>query len=267
MNEEALLGETLQRLYAQTFGDFEIIVVDSGSTDRTIDIALSFPRVKLIEIPSAQFTFGRALNIGCRHSRGDILVFLSAHALPGTEQWLARLLAYFDDPRVVGTWGSQRRRPGAGREPRLVRQDLAMFMRNIYFGFCSSNGAARRSVWEKYPFHEQMPGSEDKEWAHRVLSDGYLLVHDSEAFVYHRHDDSIRQAWWRSHREHLGYAYFLPDHRVGLAANFRYGYYALKAAWELQPSPGRVQRFARRVPRILATTVGRYTGSHQCPHR
>jgi hypothetical protein len=112
-----------------------------------------------------------------------------------------------------------------------------------------------------------MPGSEDKEWAHRVLSDGYLLVHDSEAFVVHRHDDSIREAWWRSHREEVGYVYFLPDHRVGLVANCRYGYYALKAAWELKPIPGRLQRFVRRIPRILATTVGRYTGSHQRPHR
>jgi len=264
-NEEALIGQTLDRLQSQTFQDYEIIVVDSGSTDRTIEIARGFPSVRLIEIRPEEFTFGRALNIGCRYSRGDFLVFLSAHALPGTERWLALLLSHFADERVVGVWGAQKRRPADKRTPRVLRQDLAMYLGNLHFGFNNSNGAMRKAIWEKYPLNEELPGSEDKEWAHRVLSDGHLLVHDSEAFVYHRHDDSIRQAWWRSHREHLGYALFLPNYRVGLAANFRYAYYAIRAAWEPAPSKGRLRRFRQRLPRILATTVGRFTGSHQLP--
>jgi rhamnosyltransferase len=263
-NEEALLGETLRLLHAQSFRAAEILLIDSGSTDRTLEIARGFPGVRVIEIPPEDFTFGRALNIGCTHSTGEILVFISAHALPGTDQWMARLLKYFDDSRVVGVWGGQRRRPGAGHAPRVVYQDLAMFRRNIYFGFNNSNCALRKSVWEKYPFHEGMPGSEDKEWAHRVLSDGHVLVHDSEAFVYHRHDDSIRQAWWRAHREQIGLAQFAPDHRVKLTENFWYAYYALIVAWGgTKGLPGRGRLFARKAAGILATTVGRYTGNHR----
>jgi len=262
-NEEAMLGETLRRLHTQTFRDFEIILVDSGSTDRTIEIARGFASVRVVQMPASDFTFGRALNLGCRHSRGDIMVFLSAHALPGTDRWLAKLLAPFEDHQVAGVWGAQARRPGAEPAPRLVRQDLSGFHRNIYFGFNNSNGAARKAIWERFPFHEGMPGSEDKEWAMRVLALGYTLVHDSEAFVYHRHEDSIRQAWWRSHREHLGYVQFLPEHRVGILENMRYAYYAIRGAWEPIRTPGRITRFARRVPRILATTAGRYTGSHR----
>jgi rhamnosyltransferase len=264
-NEEALIGQTLGRLETQTFRDYEIIVVDSGSTDRTIEIAGSFPSVRLIQIRPEEFTFGRSLNIGCRHSKGAFLVFLSAHALPGTDRWLELLLGHFADERVVGVWGAQKRRLADKRTPRVVRQDLAMYLDNIYFGFNNSNGAMRKATWEKYPLNEELPGSEDKEWAHRVLSDGHLLVHESEAFVYHRHEDSVRQAWWRSHREHLGYALFLPNYRVGLRAAFRYGYYAIRAAWEPTHSKGRLRRFRYRVPRILATTAGRFTGSHQLP--
>ena len=263
-NEEALLGESLRRLHSQSFRDVEIILVDSGSTDRTLKIARSFPDVRVVEIPSGEFTFGRALNLGCRHSRGELLVFISAHALPGTDQWLERLLGYFDDPRVVGVWGGQRRRPGAGRPPRVVLQDLAMFRRNVYFGFNNSNCALRKATWERYPFDEGLPGSEDKEWAYRVLSDGHLLMHDSEAFVYHRHDDSIRQAWWRAHREQLGLVRFIPDHRVRIKENFWYAYYALLVAWGgTKGLPGRGRLFARKAVGILATTVGRYTGTNR----
>ncbi len=264
-NEEALLGETLGRLHSQSFREHEIIVVDSGSTDRTLQIARSFPSVRLIEIRPEEFTFGRALNIGCRHSRGEFLVFLSAHALPGTERWLASLLGHFADERVVGVWGAQKNRPIDVRTPKVVRQDLEMYLGNIHFGFNNGNGAMRKAIWEKYPINEELPGSEDKEWAHRVLSDGHLLVHESEAFVLHRHDDSIRQAWWRSHREHLGYALFLPEYQLSAANCFRYGYYAMRAAWEPTPSVGRVRRFFHRVPRVIATTLGRYTGSHRFP--
>ena len=95
-----MLGETLTRLHSQTFRDFEIILVDSGSLDRTLGIARSFSNVIVIQIRSEDFTFGYELNVGCEHSRGDLLVFLSAHALPGNEHWLARLIAPFADERV-----------------------------------------------------------------------------------------------------------------------------------------------------------------------
>ena len=264
-NEEALLGETLRRLQCQTFRDFEIVLVDSGSTDRTLEIGQRFQSVRIIQIRPEEFTFGRALNIGCTHSRGAKLVFLSAHALPGSSEWLSRLLSHFADERVVGVWGAQRRHPKDARPHRIVHQSLSSYLADVYFGFNNSNGAVRRDIWESFPFKEEMPGSEDKEWALRVLSEGHLLVHDSEAFVIHRHDDSMRQAWWRAHRELLGYKYFLPDLSIGFAETIRYAFYATLGAWETKPAPGRMRRFFSRIPRILATATGRYTGSHQKP--
>ena len=64
-NEEALIGEVLTAVYEQTVRDIEVILVDSGSTDRTLEIARKFP-LKIIEIRPEEFTYGRALNIGCR---------------------------------------------------------------------------------------------------------------------------------------------------------------------------------------------------------
>ena len=119
-NEEALLGETLGSAFTEL----------SRARDHRrrfgfhrshAQIARSFPSVRLIEIRPEEFTFGRALNIGCRHSRGEFLVFLSAHALPGTERWLASLLGHFADERVVGVWGAQKNGIDA-RMPKVVRQ-------------------------------------------------------------------------------------------------------------------------------------------------
>jgi glycosyltransferase involved in cell wall biosynthesis len=77
-NEEALVGEVLTAVYEQTFRDFEVILVDSGSTDRTVEIARTFP-IKIVEIRPEEFTYGRALNIGCKAAQGQFLVFVSAH--------------------------------------------------------------------------------------------------------------------------------------------------------------------------------------------
>ena len=80
-NEEKYLAQTLDMLIAQKEMDFEIIIVDSGSTDRTLDIIKNY-HVKLIEIKPEEFTYGYALNIGAEAASGEYLLNLSAHAIP-----------------------------------------------------------------------------------------------------------------------------------------------------------------------------------------
>jgi rhamnosyltransferase len=263
-NEEALLGETLTRLHSQSFRDAEIVLVDSGSTDRTLDIARSFPAVRIVEIDPEEFTFGRALNVGCEQSRGETLVFLSAHAWPASDHWLARLLGHFADRRVVGVWGGQRPREAPEPPPRILRQDLAMFLGDVYFGFNNANSAMRKAIWEKYPFNEGLAGSEDKEWAYRVLSDGHVLMHDRQAFIYHDHEESLGQVWWRAHREHLGYAHFLPRYRVGIRDLWQYAYPRMRTLWRTSDDPDRREgRLLGETARIVASSLGRYTGSRK----
>jgi rhamnosyltransferase len=106
-NEAALLRQTLRSIHAQHSEGFEVIVVDSGSTDNTVDIVREFSDIKLIEIPPHRFTYGRALNIGITESAGHIVVFLSGHAIPSGAGWLTNLLRHFDDPRVAAVYGRQ----------------------------------------------------------------------------------------------------------------------------------------------------------------
>ena len=94
-NEEACLGACLQSLTAQTGVTFEIIVVDDGSSDRTREIALSFPGVKVVEaraLPSGWSGKSNALVSGARQAAGEWLLFTDADTihLPGS---LARSLS------------------------------------------------------------------------------------------------------------------------------------------------------------------------------
>src|ERR1700683_3251098 len=93
-NEEVSLGACLESLVAQTGVNFEIIVVDDNSTDRTREIAGSFPNVRVIEaapLPSGWTGKNNAVATGARQARGQWLLFTDADTvhLPGS---LARSL-------------------------------------------------------------------------------------------------------------------------------------------------------------------------------
>src|SRR3972149_2256963 len=100
-NEARLLPSCLEMILKQSAGPEEIIFVDSGSTDGSIGIIETFISEyrlgKLIRIKPEEFTYGRALNLGCELASGDILVSLSAHAIPVSPEWLVSLLRYFSD--------------------------------------------------------------------------------------------------------------------------------------------------------------------------
>jgi rSAM/selenodomain-associated transferase 2 len=103
LNEEARIARQLSRL-SHLAGVDEVLVVDGGSSDRTVELARSFPQVRVLSSPR-----GRAaqMNAGAREARGQTLLFLHADVdLPDdAAAWVARALA---DPRTVAgafrTW-------------------------------------------------------------------------------------------------------------------------------------------------------------------
>ena len=102
-NEEACLGDCLQSLVSQAGVQFEIIVVDDHSTDRTREIAQSFPGVRVIDagpLPQGWTGKNNAVTTGARQSRGQWLLFTDADTvhLPGS---LARALAEARDNNVA----------------------------------------------------------------------------------------------------------------------------------------------------------------------
>jgi rhamnosyltransferase len=259
-NEEALLGKTLSAIYAQTLQDFEVILVDSGSSDRTLEIARQFP-VKIIGIRPKDFSYGRALNIGCAAARGEFLVFLSAHAVPLTTEWLAKLLSHFREAQVAGVWGAETTDTRTPPKIEVVHQDLAMFLKDFYFGICNFNAAIRRDIWREFLFDETIPYAEDKEWGHRVLNAGQLLIYDSTAYVFHNHRDNAFGIWHRAHKLHIAYACFLDLPTVAVSSVLRIIYWeALSVCRNSDSWRKRLGAFRVHLPRFMARQIGRYTG-------
>ncbi|BAQ15716.1 glycosyltransferase [Methyloceanibacter caenitepidi] len=202
-NEEEHFEKLLLGLKAQRKAPDEIILVDSGSTDSTVEIGRRYG-CRVVPIDKHQFTFGRALNLGCAAATGDICVFVSAHVYPLYDDWLETLVAPFEDDRVALTYGRQR----GGDVNKFSEHQIfarwfpphSVFPQKNYF--CNNaNAAIRKATWEDHPYDEALTGLEDLAWAKSVQAKGYLLAYTAEAEIVHLHDETWDQVQNRYRRE------------------------------------------------------------------
>jgi rhamnosyltransferase len=250
-DEAASIGRTLTLLAGQS-AEHEVVVVDSGSADRTVAVAREHG-ARVIEIPAASFSFGGALNTGTAATSAPVVVALSAHAFPPDAEWLARAVAWFGDGSVACAFGETRDAAAAPlRAP--VRQDAAMLRAAPHWGYSNGAGAFRRSLWEQRPFREDMPGTEDREWSLWALeAHGAVCVLDPALAVEHDHSrDSLRACFVRSNREARGYAMFLdlPPYELR----------DLAAEWWRDQGWHRSRARARLDPRRAARLLGKWNG-------
>jgi len=202
-NEEEHFEKLLHGIRAQQKKADEIILVDSGSTDNTIEIGRRFG-CRVVSIDKHEFTFGRALNRGCEAAVGDVCVFVSAHVYPLYDDWLEKLIAPFADDRIVLTYGRQR---GGDINKFSEGQIFARWFpphsavpQKSYF--CNNaNAAIRRATWESLPYDETLTGLEDLAWAKAAQTRGGLLAYIAEAEIVHLHDETWDQVQNRYRRE------------------------------------------------------------------
>jgi rhamnosyltransferase len=206
-DEAGAIGRTLDLVKDQTV-DAQIIVVDSGSSDGTGEIARE-RGAEVVWISAGKFTFGGSLNLGTSHATAPIVVALSAHAYPRDRGWLERMLSAFENPKVACAVGAETGPDGEQIAGRL-EQDEAMARRNPVVGYSNASGAYRRELWEQYEFRPDMPGTEDKEWSWHWLQRGYVCVLGPDLTVDHDHTkDPLRDTWIRARREWIGYGMYI----------------------------------------------------------
>lgn len=203
-NEEKHLPGLLENLRRQSYRDFEIIVVDSGSVDKTRDIA-SRTADKLIRIDRHNFTFGYSLNAGIRSAAGEFAAIVSAHTLPADENWLAALLQPLRDDRTAMVFGRQMGgMTSKFSEVQDLKRSFSLQRRILnppgYIGN-NANSAIRKKLWAQYPFDETLPGLEDIGWAKYWLEHGYQVVYEPAAALYHLHEENWQQISRRYYRE------------------------------------------------------------------
>jgi len=187
-NEERWITQCLHGVFEQEYKDYEVILVDNESEDKTLEKAGQFKLAKVVKC--TEYLPGKALNIGIRESKGDYIVCLSGHCIPVNAKWLGNLLKGLDDRKVAGVYGRQ--------EPMSFTPDSDKRDLTLVFGldrkiqekdsfFHNANSAMRKETWQKYPFDEGVTNIEDRVWAKRVLEQGYKIVYEPEASVYHYH--------------------------------------------------------------------------------
>ena len=203
-NEEKNIDNLFKALKDQSYRDFEVIVVDSGSTDRTPEVARSYG-AKIIEIPSRDFTFGYSLNLGCREARGRYLVFASSHILPVNNDWLKNLVYPLENGKVAMVYGRQLGVPESKFSEQMDFQRLFGFSAvnsTVPIDYANNaNSAVRKDLWEKRKFNEYLFGLEDIDWARAMTKEGYLIRYEPRASIYHIHTEAWHQVFNRYRRE------------------------------------------------------------------
>lgn len=105
-NSERTIGKVLEHIRAQAFRDYEVVIVDSGSTDGTLEIVRRYAPDTVVDYSHGRFTYSGALNAGCDAARGEYVVCLSSHCIPLRGDWLGLLIGTLDtDERLAGAWG------------------------------------------------------------------------------------------------------------------------------------------------------------------
>ncbi|HEY3974209.1 MAG TPA: glycosyltransferase [Candidatus Sulfotelmatobacter sp.] len=193
----------LERLLPAVYGQegaepFEVIAVDSGSTDDTMTVLRRFP-VRVEHIPPEEFRHAHTRNFVAGLARGKILIFLSQDAVPTSDDWLRTMISNFEDPKVGAVYGRQFPKPGSSLERQDALDAVYGEQRVVkdpahrngvgyrFYHFSDVNAAIRRSVWEAVRFPEDLKVFEDLGIAKLILDAGWKIVYEPKAAVFHSH--------------------------------------------------------------------------------
>lgn len=188
-NEEKWIVQTIRQIKKQTYKDYEIILVDNNSTDKTVERAKKeYPKLKLVLIDD--FLPGLAINKGIEKATGEFISILSAHCIPVHNKWLKTLHNNFKSKKVAGVYGRQipmKFTSSADKRDLLVTFGLDKRTQIKDSFFHNANSMIRKNVWQKLPFDSRATNIEDRIWGKKIIESGYHIVYEPDAEVYHHH--------------------------------------------------------------------------------
>ena len=234
-------------------GKYEVIIIDSGSTDGSFEYVetINDERVRVLEIAPEKFCHGKTRNLGASRAKGKFLVFLTHDALPVDDLWLANLLKVFDmDNDIAGVFGKHIPYEDSDIfEKKLLKQHFLNFgssdqvfhiedkerystderYRHFLCFYSDNSSAMRKSIWEEEPYPD-IDFAEDQLWAKKILELGYKKGYAADSVVFHSHRYTFREQFKRYYDDYKGlykvYKYipvknflFLPYYILGHTAH------------------------------------------------
>lgn len=221
-NEAWALRDTLAGIRAQTGPTWELIVIDSGSTDGSVDLIRQFQPAHFVQIESRDYVPGRVMNHGMRLARAEKVIFLNADATPANNHWLSPLSHALDTPQVAAVFGCQIAREDcrgvfACDYDRCFGPNRESKDWNHFFSMVSSG--LRKDVWSKRGFLENLQYAEDDEYTRWARARGYQVVYCPDSVVIHSHNYTAQQAYKRA----FGDAKALAATWPGAETDFNFG--------------------------------------------
>jgi len=208
LNEEHALRRLFECLRIQKLDrPFEVVVIDNESDDGSAEVGRAMG-AKVFTLPRSLFGYGRAINAGVRHCRGDLIVLLSAHSWPEGDDWLSRMVNCVGDRGVAAAYCRQL------ADGKVCPQEKMRFMafaehnckldterlmqryksgEDVYEICCFSNSAAivRREVVLRFPFRD-LPYAEDRAFVLDCVMAGHSIVYLGTASVAYQQPVTFR---------------------------------------------------------------------------
>lgn len=225
-NGEKYLEALLTAVEGQRYdASVELLVIDSGSTDRTLEILAAHPRVRLHQIANSEFGHGRTRNLAADLATGEIVAYLTHDAVPAHDRWLHELvLPFVDDSRIAAVVGKQVPRASA---PPVLKYDIQRVFERLGPDYAltvvsdwgqldedgtsaaaafysDANSAARRSVLRGAVPYRDVDYAEDQLFARDVLAAGLRKAYAPRAAVEHSNDITLRTFGARIEADMIG---------------------------------------------------------------
>ena len=234
-NEAWALRDTLNGLRAQEYTNWELIVIDSGSSDGSQELIRAANPAHFIQIQPHEYNPSRVMNHGMRLATSDFGVFLNADATPQDRNWLRPLATALQVPKTAAVFGRQIPRPDcqavyACDYDRCFGPNRESEHWDHFFSMVSSG--IRKDIWKQRGFLEKLQYAEDDEYTRWAKEQGYNVVYCPTSVVMHSHNYTPAQAYKRSFGDAKALAAswagrpsefsFLRTRILGWASDFRH---------------------------------------------
>ena len=200
-NEAWALKGTLPALAAQEFKNWELIVIDSGSTDGSQELIRAAKPAHFVQITPKEYNPSRVMNQGMRLAKSEFGIFINADATPQGTNWLRPLVDALQNPKTAACFGRQIPRPDchavfANDYDRCFGPNRESVKWEHFFSMVSSG--LRKDVWSKRGFREDLQYAEDDEYTRWCRAQGYSVAYVPESVTMHSHNYTPEQSYKRA---------------------------------------------------------------------